>query len=248
MFNAMMRYRLAAIWRGLLMAIAVFVIITGGSILIFSNQMTWKAFWFTLLSGSLVVSQLVLIFLSFATTRKPFNFGILNGIPRSISYTTQVISLFSSQLISFLTLYGGTYFIAAHQSGINRFFLDSRFVLLAIVLIWTIMAEGIAISSFITLFERKAWLFLFAAWLILSTLYQHYIEPAIERMLPSWVDTFVLNIPGDQPMNQLANLFHQPIFWISGVIGILIPLVIAGICQHFMQTKRMAIRFKRFAR
>lgn len=40
MFNAMMRYRLAAIWRGLLMAIAVFVIITGGSILIFSNQMT----------------------------------------------------------------------------------------------------------------------------------------------------------------------------------------------------------------
>ncbi|MDG2977830.1 hypothetical protein [Latilactobacillus curvatus] len=96
MFNAMMRYRLTAIWKTL----------TGGAIgffggmvvvaLIFSKNLNLGDFGLVIVTGFLFLSQITLVVQSFTTTRKTFNFAILNGIPRKISFLTQLISLFSS--------------------------------------------------------------------------------------------------------------------------------------------------------
>ena len=73
MFKAMLRYRLTAIWKTLLIALAIGAVVTTASELILSKQ----AFSIGLLGASLamtglIVTQLCLIVLSFTMTRPYF--------------------------------------------------------------------------------------------------------------------------------------------------------------------------------
>lgn len=248
MFNAMMRYRLTAIWKTLAAGAFGFF---GGMVvvaLIFIKKgIDFGNFGLTIVTGFLFLSQITLIVQSFTTTRKTFNFAILNGIPRKISFLTQLVSLFSSQLVTFAILYP----IAIHNqifAGIKINLLDPHITVAFILVVWTFIAQGLAISSFLTLFERKAWVFLFAAWLIIATVYERYITPIITRMLPDWTDYFFVNFEQANVVSAIKITFDQPNFWISTLTSIVAPLIIAGICQHFMQTRRITFRLKKFAR
>ncbi|WP_436635268.1 hypothetical protein, partial [Latilactobacillus sakei] len=68
-------------------------------------------------------------------------------------FLTQLVSLFSSQLVTFAILYP----IAIHNqifAGIKINLLDPHITVAFILVVWTFIAQGLAISSFITLFER----------------------------------------------------------------------------------------------
>ncbi|WP_436635264.1 hypothetical protein, partial [Latilactobacillus sakei] len=81
MFNAMMRYRLTAIWKTLAAGAFGFF---GGMVvvaLIFIKKgIDFGNFGLTIVTGFLFLSQITLVVQSFTTTRKTFNFAILNGI------------------------------------------------------------------------------------------------------------------------------------------------------------------------
>ncbi|WP_436635270.1 hypothetical protein, partial [Latilactobacillus sakei] len=141
--------------------------------------------------------------------------------------------------------------IAIHNqifAGINANLLDPHITVAFILVVWTFIAQGLAISSFLTLFERKAWVFLFTVWLIIATIYERYITPVITRMIPDWTDYFFVNFEQVNVVSAIKIAFNQPTFWISTLTSIVAPLIIAGICQHFMQTRRITFSLKKFAR
>lgn len=247
MFNAMMRYRLTAIWKTLAMvAVGFFGGMVVVALIFIKKGIDFGNFGLTIVTGLLFLSQITLVIQSFTTTRKAFNFAILNGIPRKISFLTQLVSLFSSQLVTFAILYP----IAIHNqifAGIKINLLDPHITVAFILVVWTFIAQGLAISSFITLFERKAWVFLFAAWLIIATVYERYITPIITRVLPDWTDYFFVNFEQANVVSAIKITFDQPNFWISTLTSIVAPLIIAGICQYFMQTRRITFGLKKFA-
>ena len=247
MFKAMLKYRLTAIWRDLIIAFLIveaFMIITEIilSIKLADFSVLSSTLGISLAAGGLIVTQADLIILSFTTARKPFDFGILNGISRKTSYITQLVSLFGSQLVTFVIFYPimGILFNSRYSGTTNL--LDPKMIIVIILGIWSIMAGAIAISSFVTLFERKIWWVVLGAWLVVSKLFEAYIQPVIVNLLPGW-QNYYNDFSGMGSIDELD--FGQPYLWLIVLVSIVIPLVFAGVCQYFMQTKRLTLSFKR---
>ncbi|MEJ1324003.1 hypothetical protein QY895_05120 [Latilactobacillus sakei] len=148
MFKAMLRYRLTAIWKTLLIALAIGAVVTTASELILSA----KGFTLGILIGSLitmglVVTQLCLITLSFTMTRPYFEFGILNGISRKTNYVTHLVSLLGSQLVTFMLFYPATAAIFQSHIEDNTNLFDPYLMFIMIIGTWIVIASGIEISS-----------------------------------------------------------------------------------------------------
>ena len=120
--------------------------------------------------------------------------------------------------------------------------LDFKMIIVIILGIWSIMAGAIAISSFVTLFERKIWWVVLGAWLVVSKLFEVYIQPIITTLLPGW-QSYYSDFSGMGSIDEFS--FGVPYFWLIVLVSIVMPLIFAGICQHFMQTKRLTLSFKR---
>ncbi|MHC9532155.1 hypothetical protein ACVPPR_01675 [Dellaglioa sp. L3N] len=234
MFKAMLKYRLATIWRNLIIA---YLIVEGAmiitevilSIKIADVSVLTSTLGISLAAGGLIVTQITLMILSFTTTRKPFNFGILNGISRKVSYTTQLISLFGSQLVTFAIFYplvGLIVKMARPNIDMNMF--DFQLVAVILAVIWSVMAGAIEISSFVTLFEHKIWWLLFIVWMIIAPTWGKFMD--------------FVNLGNDGKFN-FNQLYTIPIILLTQIV---LPLLIAGVCQYFMQTKRITLSFKRF--
>ncbi|WGI18206.1 hypothetical protein [Latilactobacillus sakei] len=248
MFKAMLRYRLTAIWKTLLIALAIGAVVTTASELILSKQ----AFSIGLLGASLamtglIVTQLCLIILSFTMTRPYFEFGILNGISRKTNYITHLVSLLGSQFVTFMIFYPATAAIFQSHIEDNTNLFDPYLMFIMIIGAWIVIASGIEISSFITLFERKIWWIVITLWVVLDILFEHYVHPVINSILPTWTKLTALNFNNASIMTAAKVVVMSPYFWLTVFTSFVFPLLVAWVCQYFMQTKKIALKWRRSA-
>lgn len=248
MFKAMLRYRLTAIWKTLLIALAIGAVVTTGSELTLSTQaFSWQLLGASLVTTGLIVTQLCLIILSFTMTRPYFEFGILNGVSRKINYATHLVSLFGSQLVTFMIFYPTTaaVFQSYFNDNVNLF--DPYLIFIMLIGTWILIASGIEISNFITLFERKIWWIMITLWVVLDILFEHYIHPIINSILPTWTKLTALNFNNTSLMTAAKVVVLSPYFWLTFFTSLIFPLLVAWICQYYMQTKKIALKWRRSA-
>ena len=258
MFKAMLRYRLTELWStvlktllGVFMTVVVAAIIAVGVSLYQHVVFSWieyvKFIAYAMVFGGLIASQIVIMIAAFTSVRPFFEFGIQNGISRQTSYATQLVTLFSTQTITFLI--GYLLAVWMNYNASLAFLLAPRVVIMVILVGWLLLASALQISSFMTLFEKKMWWVIFVIYIAWSVVYNQYLAPILTSILPAWAKALsfdVVVIFGDtQSADSILHASQQPLVWLSSIVSLLIPLIIAGVCQHFMQTRRLAFTLRK---
>ena len=258
MVKAMLRYRLTELWSTVLktlLGVFITVVVSAMIGVIVSlkqhadfNLMSYGRYIvYATIIGGLVTSQMVIVIAAFTSVRSFFEFGIQNGISRQIGYRTQIVALFSTQTITFLI--GYLLAIWMNYDASLGFLLTPRVILMLVLIGWLFIASALQISSFMTLFEKRLWWAILGIYIIWSIIYNQYIAPILMNILPGWAKSLSFDIDfifsGTQSADSILHASQQPMVWLGLIISILVPLIIAGICQHFMQTRRLAFSLKR---
>lgn len=252
MFKGMLTYRISEIWRGILTAFlslvavmllsAVLEVIFGQhtmlSILVRFIRSTANSFFY--------VSQIMIVVFSFISVRSGFKVGIQNGISRKIIFSTHLLALLGSQIVSFLVGYPMLVFANGFQNIQSIW--APQVILILIAFFWLIIAGALELSSFMTLFDNKLRWFILILVCSLYGLFCYYFQPIIAQISPGFARILTFDLILDfkhGPIDGLLRLSRQPINLMIIIENIVIPLVIAGICQHLMQTRLLSISLRR---
>lgn len=258
MFKAMLQYRLTELWRTVLKTLlSVFITIVvaamiGMGVSLYQHvDFSWMTYVnfvaYAMVFGGLIISQMVIVISAFTSVRPFFEFGIQNGISRKTNYGTQIVALFSTQTITFLI--GYLLAVWMNYDASLAFLLAPRVIIMMVLIGWLFLASALQISSFMTLFEKKMWWVILVVYIACSVVYNQYIAPILTSILPEWAKALSFDIEfifGDtQSAGSMLHASQQLMVWLGLIISLLVPLIIAGICQYFMQTRRLALTFKR---
>lgn len=194
-----------------------------------------------------IVWFVVLIVLSFRMTRPYLEFGLQNGISRRINFLSNVISLLIGQLVAFAIAYP-LFMDSMKMYHLSEIGYDPLFILTFNVFLWMILLGGMQVSSFVILFDKKVWWVLLIVYMIGNWVFEKFISPIIDPLLPSWLNGVLFNFNFELANSKgvmNAKLFHEILYsqtlWTGMISSIIFSLVIAGVCQYFIQTQRISL-------